>query len=42
VHSVGNSLAIEPEDEAELGIISLAGILPIEEAGFVTLRGGAL
>jgi LysR family cys regulon transcriptional activator len=40
--SVGDSLAIEPEDEAELGVISLAGILPIEEAGFVTLRGGAL
>jgi hypothetical protein len=35
--SVGDSLAIEPEDEAELGVISLAGILPIEEAGFVTL-----
>jgi hypothetical protein len=40
--SVGDSLAMEPEDESELGVISLAGILPIEEAGFVTLRGEAL
>jgi DNA-binding transcriptional LysR family regulator len=37
--SVGDSLAIEPEDERELGVVSLADVLPVEEAGFVTLRG---
>lgn len=37
--SVGPSLVIEPQDEKELGIVSLATILPVEQAGIVTLRG---
>jgi DNA-binding transcriptional LysR family regulator len=37
--SVGPRLAIEPEDQAELGVVSLANLLPIEQAGIVTLRG---
>jgi DNA-binding transcriptional LysR family regulator len=37
--SVGPSLVIEPQDDKELGIVSLATILPVEQAGIVTLRG---
>ena len=37
--SVGPRLAIEPQDEQELGVVSLATILPVEQAGIVTLRG---
>ncbi len=37
--SVGPRLAIEPEDERELGILSLSHLLPTEQAGVVTLRG---
>lgn len=40
--SVGPRLAIEPDDEKELGIISLANYLPVEQAGIVTLKGRAL
>ncbi len=36
--SVGPRLAIDPEDASELGIISLATLLPVEQAGIVTLR----
>ena len=37
--SVGPRLAMEPEDEQTLGIVSLANLLPVEQAGIVTLRG---
>jgi DNA-binding transcriptional LysR family regulator len=40
--SVGPRLAIEPEDESTLGIVSLANLLPVEPAGIVTLRGKTL
>ena len=40
--SVGPRLAIEPEDHNSLGILSLANLLPVEQAGTVTLRGKAL
>ena len=37
--SVGPRLAIDPEDHDQLGIVSLATLLPVEQAGIVTLRG---
>ncbi len=37
--SVGPRLAIDPEDHDELGVVSLANLLPVEQAGMVTLRG---
>ena len=40
--SVGSRLAIEPEDQHELGIVSLTGLLPMEQSGIVTLRGKTL
>ena len=40
--SVGPRLAIEPEDHRELGVVSLANLLPVETAGIVTLRGKTL
>ena len=40
--SVGPRLALDPEDYQELGIISLANLLPVEQAGIVTLRGKTL
>ena len=40
--SVGPRLAIEPEDQDELGIVSLTGLLPMEQSGVVTLRGRTL
>ena len=40
--SVGPRLAIEPEDERELGVVSLANLLPVEQVGIVTLRGKTL
>ena len=40
--SIGPRLAIEPEDEHELGTVSLTTLLPVEQAGIVTLRGRAL
>ena len=40
--SVGPRLAIEPEDLDELAIVSLANLLPVEQAGIVTLRGKTL
>ncbi len=40
--SVGPHLALEPADYEELGIISMATLLPVEQAGVVTLRGKTL
>lgn len=40
--SIGPRLAIEPEDQHELGIVSLTTLLPVEQAGILTLRGRAL
>ena len=40
--SVGPRLAIDPDDYRELGIVSLTHILPVEQAGIVTLRGKTL
>ena len=40
--SIGPRLAIEPEDRHELGIVSLTTLLPVEQAGIVTLRGRSL
>ncbi|MCH7744649.1 MAG: LysR family transcriptional regulator [Chloroflexi bacterium] len=37
--SIGPRLAIEPEDERELGVVSLANLLPVDQAGILTLRG---
>ncbi len=37
--SVGPRLAIEPEDRTTLGVISMANLLPVEQAGIVTLPG---
>ena len=36
--SVGPKLAIDPEDQALLGVVNLAHILPVETGGFITLR----
>ncbi len=40
--SIGPRLAIELEDERALGSVSLAHLLPVEQAGVVTLRGKTL
>ena len=40
--SVGPRLAIDPDDEDELGVVGLATLLPVEQAGIVTLRGKTL
>lgn len=40
--SIGPRLAIDPDDYDELGIMSLANLLPVEQAGIVTLRGKTL
>ena len=40
--SVGPRLGIEPEDQHALGIVSLANLLPVDQAGIVTLRGKTL
>lgn len=40
--SVGPKLAIDPVDVANLGMVSLASLMPVEQAGIVTLRGKAL
>jgi len=40
--SIGPRLAIEPEDMAELEVVSLTPLLPVEQAGIVTLRGKTL
>ena len=40
--SVGPKLAIDPQDEEQLGIVDLTMLLPVEQAGIVTLRGKVL
>ena len=40
--SVGPGFAIEPEDEQLLGVVSLANLLPVDQAGIVSLPGKAL
>ncbi len=40
--SVGPRLAIDPEDVDDLGMVSMANLLPVEQAGILTLRGKAL
>ncbi len=40
--SVGPSLAIDDQDREELGIVRLDHLLPVEQAGVVTLRGKSL
>ena len=40
--SVGPRMAIEPEDEQGLGIISLGNLLPVEPVGIITLPGKTL
>ncbi len=40
--SVGPRLCIEPADEKELGIVSLSNLLPVDQAGIVTLKGKSL
>ena len=40
--SVGPRLAIEPEDEHDLGVVSLANLLPVDQGGIVALEGKAL
>jgi DNA-binding transcriptional LysR family regulator len=36
--SVGPRLAIEPQDQEEIGVLSLNTLLPVEQAGILTLR----
>ena len=40
--SVGPRLAIDPEDDEVLGVVSLAHILPVEQGGIITLKGKRL
>ena len=40
--SVGPRLAIDPEDNEVLGVVSLAHILPVEQGGIITLKGKRL
>jgi DNA-binding transcriptional LysR family regulator len=40
--SVGPSFVIEPEDRERLGVASLRNLLPVEQAGVVTLLGKTL
>ncbi len=40
--SVGPRLAIDPEDNDILGVVSLAHILPVEQGGIITLKGKRL
>lgn len=40
--SVGPRLAIDPEDNEFLGVVSLAHILPVEQGGIITLKGKRL
>ena len=40
--SVGPRLAIDPEDNEILGVVSLAHILPVEQGGIITLKGKRL
>lgn len=40
--SVAPRLCIEPADEKELGLVSLSNLLPVDQAGIVTLKGKSL
>ncbi len=40
--SIGPKLAIDPGDERQLGIVNLAALLPLEQAGIVTVKGKSL
>ena len=40
--SVGPRLAIDPQDNDVLGVVSLAHILPVEQGGIITLKGKRL
>lgn len=40
--SIGPRLAIEPEDHGTLGVVSLANLLPVDQAGIITLPGKIL
>ena len=40
--SVGPRLSLEPGDEKQLEILSLTALMPMEQAGIVTLRGKSL
>lgn len=40
--SVGPRLAIEPEDERDLGVVSLANLLPVDQGGIIALEGKTL
>jgi DNA-binding transcriptional LysR family regulator len=40
--SVGPRLAIEPEDLKELGVVDLSHLLPVDQAGVITLPGRTL
>ena len=40
--SVGPRLAIDAGDERQLGIVNLSNLLPVEQAGVLTLRGKTL
>ncbi|PKB63168.1 MAG: hypothetical protein BZY67_01530 [SAR202 cluster bacterium Io17-Chloro-G1] len=40
--SVGPRLAIDPEDQDELGVVGLGHLLPVEQGGIITLRGKRL
>ena len=37
--SVEPRLAIDPQDRRDLGVMSLANLLPVEQAGIIRLRG---
>lgn len=37
--SIGPRVAVDPGDEKNLGIVSLVNLLPVEQAGVVTLKG---
>ncbi|MDP7102246.1 MAG: LysR family transcriptional regulator [SAR202 cluster bacterium] len=40
--SIGPKLAIDPQDEHELGVVSLSHLLPFEQGGIITPRGKRL
>ena len=40
--SIGPRFAIDPDDHKRLGVYSLMNLLPVEQAGILTLRGKSL
>lgn len=40
--SVGPRLTIEPQDQKELGVVTMANLLPVDQGGVVTLKGKTL